>query len=57
MISILYCNKDIPIINIYANGELYGKCFCTLPGFNDDVMWGYFFDVFGLPYRLASILI
>ena len=32
-----------------------GKCFCTLLGFDFGVMLGYFSDVFGLPYRLASL--
>ena len=33
------------------------KCFFSLLGFEFGVMWGCFFDVFGLPYRLASLLI
>ena len=34
-----------------------GKCFFSLLGFEFGVMWGCFSDVFGLPYRLASLLI
>ena len=31
--------------------------FFSLLGFEFGVMWGCFYDVFGLPYRLASLLI
>ena len=33
------------------------KRFCTLLGFDFRIMKGCFYDVFGLPYRLASLLI
>ena len=33
------------------------KRFCTLLGFDFRVMKGCFYDVFGLPYRLARLLI
>ena len=33
------------------------KRFCTLLGFDFRVMKGCFYDVLGLPYRLASLLI
>ena len=41
-----------PILNVYRPG----KCFFFLR-FEYGVMWGCFSDVFGLPYRLASLLI
>ena len=43
-----------------VNSVLYvyrpSKRLCTLLGFNFRVMKGCFYDVFGLPYRLASLL-
>ena len=41
------------VLNVYRPG----KCFFSLLGFEFGVMWGCFSDVFGLPYRLASLLI
>ena len=41
------------VLNIYRRG----KCFFSLLGFEFGVMWGCFVNVFGLPYRLASLLI